>query len=197
MITICMLYFNEDMYDITKIEAQGNVNLKSQNNNINAQGNFLIFSVNNEEITIKGIESKLITDEVEMSSDGLIKVNNLSGDFFIQGENSELLNQDIFIKGTDIKGTFSKVNEVKEINFLDVNDKYESYVNTNKTDLYAKNIKYDNKTSLIELIENVKILKDGEMITGDYGTLDTKSNSYKVKSKNSKKVKVIISNKNE
>ena len=43
-----------------------------------------------------------------------------------------------------------------------------------------------------ELFKNVKVIRGNEIITGDYGTLDTDSNSYKVKSNNSKKVKVIL-----
>ena len=57
---------------------------------------------------------------------------------------------------------------------------------------------YNNKeTSLIELEDNVKIISDGETIIGDYGTLDTNTNSYKIKSNESSKVKVIISNNDE
>ena len=63
--------------------------------------------------------------------------------------------------------------------------------------MYANNVKYNREISLIELIDNVKIIRDGETITGDYGTLDTKTNSYKVKSNNTKKVKVIISDTDE
>ncbi len=191
------IYFNKDMYDITEIEAVGNVKLKSVVNDINALGSFLLFNTINEEVTIKGLKSKLFTDEFEMSSDGLINVNNKSGNFFINGKNSKLLNEDIIIIGENIKGIFSQENKNKEINYLNVTDKEESYVKSDETDLYAKNIEYNKETSLIELNENVRIIRNGEIVTGDYGTLDTKSNSYKVKSKNTKKVKVIISNSNE
>ena len=60
--------------------------------------------------------------------------------------------------------------------------------------MYAKKINFDNKTSIIELIDNVSIIRDGEKITGDYGTLDTENNSYKIKSNDKTKVKVIIQN---
>ena len=42
--------------------------------------------------------------------------------------------------------------------------------------------------------DNVKIISKGEVVTGDYGTLDTKNNSYKIKSNDKTKVKVIIQN---
>ena len=47
---------------------------------------------------------------------------------------------------------------------------------------------------ILELIDDVIIIRDEEKITGDYGTLDTRNNSYKIKSNNQNKVKVIIQN---
>jgi lipopolysaccharide transport protein LptA len=69
-----------------------------------------------------------------------------------------------------------------------------SYIKNNDTEMYAKKITYDNKTSIIELVDSVTIIRNDEKIIGDYGTLDTKNNSYKIKSNNDTKVKVIIQN---
>jgi len=63
--------------------------------------------------------------------------------------------------------------------------------------MYAKKAIYDKKNSIIELFENVQIERGSEIITGDYGILNTKNKSYKVSSKNSNKVKAIITNTNE
>ena len=60
--------------------------------------------------------------------------------------------------------------------------------------MYAKKINYNKVSSFIELIDEVLIIRNGEKISGDYGTVDTKNNSYKIKSNNQKKVKVIIQN---
>ena len=43
-------------------------------------------------------------------------------------------------------------------------------------------------------MDNVVIIRDGEKITGDYGTINTEKNSYKIKSNNETKVKVVIQN---
>ena len=43
-------------------------------------------------------------------------------------------------------------------------------------------INFNNDTAIIELIDDVTIIRNEEKITGDYGTLDTKNNSYKIKS---------------
>ena len=60
--------------------------------------------------------------------------------------------------------------------------------------MYAKKIIFNNSESIIELIDNVTIIRNGEKIAGDYGTLDTKNNSYKIKSNNDTKVKAVIQN---
>ena len=51
---------------------------------------------------------------------------------------------------------------------------------------------YGNKKVVRDISLSIK--RGNEIITGDYGILDTNKNSYKVSSKNSKKVKAIISN---
>ena len=60
--------------------------------------------------------------------------------------------------------------------------------------MYAKKINYNDENAIIELIDNVSIIRNEEKITGDYGTLDTKNNSYKIKSNDKTKVKAIIQN---
>ena len=161
---------------------------------MSGSGETLNFEVKIEKLKIKGQNSELITEDTKMYSDNLIEVNNLSGNFFLQGANSKLINDSILIKAESIKGIFSVINGKKEITFLNVVDKEKSYVKNNDTEMYAKKINFNNETQIIELYENVIIIRNGENITGDYGTLDTKNNSYKIKSNDQKKVKVIIQN---
>ena len=186
--------FNKSLYDITKLEANGNVDFNSINYQMQAKGESLQFEVEVEKIKIKGIDSKLITDEVTMFSDGTIMVSNSNGEFSLKGLNSKLINESIVIIGESIDGIFNNNNQKKEITFLNVVDKNISYVQNNDTEMYAKKINFDNDNSLIELIDDVVIIRNGENITGDYGTLDTKSNSYKIKSDEQTKVKAIIKN---
>ena len=54
-----------------------------------------------------------------------------------------------------------------------------------------------NKPHMLMIEENVKIIDQGEVVTGDSGSINTNTNSYKIKSKESKRVKVIISENNE
>ncbi len=191
------IYFDKDLYDIQKIDAMGNVELNSSQYKIQSIGDNLIFLVKSEEIFISGKDSKLITSDTKMFSDGEIKVNNINGSFYIKGPNSKLEAQDIYIDGDYIDGIFIEKDGVKNIDLLNVNDNKIAFIKTQNTDMYANIVRYNKETALVELENNVKIIRDGETITGDYGTLDTDTNSYKVKSNNSKKVKVIISNKDE
>ena len=186
--------FDKSLYDITKLEAKGNVDFNSTNYQMQAKGEILQFEVKFEKIKIKGIDSKLITEDVTMFSDGTIRVNNSNGEFSLKGLNSKLVNESITIIGESIDGVFNNNNQKKEITFLNVVDKNISYVQNNDTEMYAKKINFDNNSSLIELIDKVTIIRNEEKITGDYGTLDTRNNSYKIKSNNQNKVKVIIQN---
>ena len=132
-----------------------------------------------------------------MLSDGRIEVNNKDGIFVLTGPNSSMSLEDINITGENIDGQFSTIDENREIIKLNVKDEKISNIKTNDVDMYANKAIYNKKNSIIELFENVKIIRGNEIITGDYGTLDTDTNSYKVKSNNSNKVKVIITENNE
>ncbi len=186
--------FDKSLYDIIELDAYGNVDFKSDEFEINGNGNFLNFKVKIEKIKVEGEGSQLITSDVKMFSDGFIEVSNLNGDFLLKGTNSKLVNETIIIKAESINGNFSENANEKEITYLEVIDKNISYVKNNDTEMYAKKINFDYDTSIIELIDDVIIIRNEEKITGDYGTLDTKSNSYKIKSNNQNKVKVIIQN---
>ena len=186
--------FDKSLYDIIEIQAKEDVDFSSPEIGIIGNGKFLKYEVKKEKLTIEGQKSKLISKDVKMFSDGFIKVNNQNGNFKLKGLNSKLINESILIIATSIDGIFIDKTDKKEITLLNVFDEEISYIKNNDTEMYAKKINYNNETSIIELIENVTIIRNEEKITGDYGTLDTTNNSYKIKSKNQGKVKVIIQN---
>jgi len=186
--------FDKSLHDITELNAKGNVNFNSQEFEIRGSGNKLKFEVKNEKLKVEGKNSIIITEDVEMFSDGFVEVNNIMGDFLLEGLNSKLVNKNIIIKAESISGQLSDSSEQKEITLLYVVDKTISYIKNNDTEMYAKKISFNNDTSIIELVEDVTIIRNEEKITGDYGTLDTMNNSYKIKSNTKSKVKVIIQN---
>ncbi len=191
------IYFDEDLYDIKKIDANGNVSIISKTNDINANGTKVVFYTNKEEIFIDGLGSKLITKNITMISDGLINVKNLAGEFILNGTNSKITTENIIIEGNLIEGFFNSESNINDIKSIKVTDEKLAYVKSNDTEMYANLIKYNKETSLIELEDNVKIIDGSETITGDYAEINTETNSYKINSNNSKSVKVIISNNND
>ena len=186
--------FNKSLYDIVELNAEGTVEFNSHKLNLNGFGETLKFEVLIEKLKVEGDNSKLLTEDIEMYSDGFIEVNNQNGKFFLKGKNSKLNSENIFIKADKINGIFSNETNRQKITFLDVSDNEISYVKNNDTEMYAKEIKFNSDTSIIELYNNVIIIRNEERITGDYGTLDTKNNSYKIKSNKQNNVKVIIKN---
>ena len=186
--------FDKNLYDITELNAKGNVSFNSSEFKMKGNGETLRLEVKVEKLKVKGIGSKLKTEDILMFSDGFIQINNITGDFFLEGPNSKLTNENIFIEAKKINGSFTNNTTGREITFLEVFDEDLSYIKNNDTEMYAKKINFDNNTAIIELIDNVTIIRGGEKITGDYGTLDTINNSYKIKSNNQTKVKAIIQN---
>ena len=186
--------FDKSLYDIIQLNAVGDVKFNSQEFKMWGKGENLQFLVKLEEIKVEGLNSELFNEDIKMFSDGYIQINNLNGDFSLKGKNSKLINENIIIIAESIDGIFVIKDKQREISFLDVFDNNMSYVKNNNTEMYAKKINFNSDTSIIELIENVTIIREDEKISGDYGTLDTKNNSYKIKSNNDTKVKVVIKN---
>ena len=188
------IFFEKDLYDIQELIASTDVNFKSSAYNINGKGESLKFNIQNEEINVTGEKSELFLETTKMFSDGSITVDNLAGSFSIKGSNSKLISDEIFITGFMINGILVNNNGTREISNLEVQDENILSIITEDTEMFSKKAFYDREKSIIELFDSVTIKRGGEIITGDYGILDTNKNSYKVSSNNSNKVKVIISN---
>ena len=137
-------------------------------------------------------ESTLSLETTEMLSDGKIIVNNLNSTFLIDGPNSKLVSDNIYITGSKIDGTFEIINNKRDIANLNVEDKNKLNIKTDDIEMFSKKAIYDKKKSTIELFDNVLIKRGNEIISGDYGIINTAKSSYKVSSNNSKKVKAII-----
>ncbi len=191
---IVKAYFDKDLYDIIKIESLKNVTLSSQNGII-AKGQKIFFSIKEEKILIEGVKSSLINNEMQMFSDVSIEINNYTGEFKLRGDNSELINNDLNIRGSIIDGFFVNNNDINEVNSLYVQDENEINIKTSKINMYAKKSNYSKENNLIELFENVKIIRSNETIIGDYAKINILNESIKVTSdKTSNKVKILLNN---
>tara|TARA_Y100001970_G_scaffold105869_1_gene132599 strand:+ start:5088 stop:5858 length:771 start_codon:yes stop_codon:yes gene_type:complete len=189
--------FEKDLYDIHNIQTNGNSVLNAKKYGLYGEGDEIIINLKLEEIKIKGINSYINLEDVEMFSDGLVSINNLLGNFDLNGKNSNLKAEDLNIFGKKIEGIFFEIDGKKQISKLNVEDNDLLTIKTGEIVMNSKKAIYDDNTGIIELFSNVKIVKGLEVIYGDYGFFDTNKNSYKVKSNKSSKVKVIISNSNE
>ncbi len=189
---IVTVYFEKDLYDIVKLIAKEDVNFSSEEYNIKGRGDYLRFNIKKEIIVVKGINSELFLEDTEMLSDQEINVDNLTGMFSINGPNSKLITDSIYITGSKIDGNFETIDGKRTIGDLVVIDEKKVNINTDDIIMFSKKAIYDKKKSVIELFDEVEIKRGGEIITGDYGILETEKKSYKVTSKKSKKVKAII-----
>ena len=191
------IFFEKDLYDIIDLHASTDVSFISDAFKIKGSGNNVKFNVKDQIITIKGKESELYLETTEMFSDGEINVNNLIGSFSLNGENSTLISDEAYIYGFKINGMFEIIDEKRAISNIIVEDNTKLKIETEDTIMFSKKAILNKEKSIIELFEAVEIIRGSEVINGDYGILNTKKNSYKVKSNKSKKVKVVISNSDE
>jgi lipopolysaccharide export system protein LptA len=191
---IVKAYFDKDLYDIIKIESLDNVILSSQNGII-AKGQKIYFSIKEEKILIEGIKSSLMKKDLQMFSDVSIEINNYTGEFKLRGDNAKLINNDLNIMGNIINGFFVNNNGINEVNSLYVQDENEINIKTSKINMYAKESKYSKKNNLIELFDDVRIIRSNETIIGDYAKINTMNESIKVTSdKTTNKVKILLNN---
>ena len=189
-------YFEKDLYDIINIESEGNVSLLSKNGFI-AKGEKINFSIKKENILILGIDSSLIINEIKMYSNKIIEVDNVGGNFNIKGESSMLETENILIKGNNISGKFLNIENKNEIEYIFVEDDILTNITTKKIKMSSIKASYNKKNSQIELFDNVRIIRNNEIIEGDYANINTLDESYKVISNNKEKVKILISNGDE
>ena len=189
-------YFDKDLYDITKISSDGNVTLKSSKG-IKASGEKIEFNLINEDFQIYGKNSLFINNKINMFSDKEIKIDNITGNFIVNGPNSRLKTNKIDITGYLIEGRFTQLKNTNEVELLNVEDKTQINIKTETLDMYALKAKYNKKNNIIELFDNVKILRDNESISGNYAKINTLTESYKVTSKKSEKVKVLLNKTDE
>ncbi len=189
-------YFDKDLYDIVEIYSQENVILESKKG-LKVLGNEVDFNVKNETINVRGKKSFLQNNEITMTSDEFIALNNFSGEFKLHGLNSKLITDEIKIIGEDIKGKYINIEGENLIEKLNVQDSVEVNIETENSNMFAKRAKYNKQENIIELFENVKIIRDNELITGDYAKINTLNESYFIKTNESKRVKVLLNKTDE
>ena len=189
-------FFEKDLYDIVDIHSEGDVVLIS-NKGLEAKGKKIDFNIKNEDIYIEGEKSFLNNKDFEMKSNQSIQVNNLTGKFKLIGLNSQITTSDTIIIGSIIDGIYINVNGENVVQTLHAEDKTQVNIKTKTLNMFSKKADFDRENNIIELFDNVKIFREGELITGDYARINTVDESYYVTSNTTKKVKVLLKRKDE
>ena len=188
--------FEKDLYDIQKIESDGNVNFTSSKG-YKGVGEKLNFSMKNNLINIFGNNALLNMENLIMKSNNYIMIDDSKGKFKLEGSISELTTDTMNIIGSSIDGSYQEINGINEINNLIVKSDEITEIITDKLKMYSSKAVYSKKDNIIELFDNVKVIRNNEIIVGDYAKINTLNESYKVSSKESNKVKILIDNTNE
>ena len=189
-------FFDKDLYDIQKIESVGNVNFTSSKG-YNGVGEKLNFSMKNNLMDIFGNNALLNMENLIMKSDNYIMIDDSKGIFKLEGNISELTTDTMNIIGSSIDGSYQEINEINEINNLIVKSDKITEITTDTLKMFSSKAVYSKKDNIIELFDNVKVIRNNEIIVGDYAKINTLNESYKVNSKESNKVKILIDNTNE
>ena len=189
-------YFNIDLYDIVILDAYSNVNFEF-NNGAKGEGNHLNFLIEEKKLTINGKNSYINFNDLVMNSDNTLMIDNSKKQFFLSGPNSKLRTENLEIIANSIKGQYKIINNINEIIYLIVIDKELVSISEDQMDMYAKKAIFSKEENLIELFDDVKIIRNNETIIGDYAKINTLNKSYKIISKNSKRVKLLIENSDE
>ena len=189
-------FFEKDLYDIQKIESEGNVKFTSSKG-YKGIGEKLDFSIKNNLMNIFGNNALLNMENLIMRSDNYIMIDDSKGTFKLEGNISELTTDSMNIVGSYINGSYQEINSVKEINSLIVKSDKITEITTDMLKMFSSKAVYSKKDNIIELFDNVKVIRNNEVIIGDYARINTLNESYKVSSNKSKKVKVLIDDTNE
>ena len=148
-------------------------------------------------MNIFGNNALLNMENLIMKSDNYIMIDDSKGKFKLEGNISELTTDTMNIIGSSIDGSYQEINSINEINNLIVKSDKITEITTDTLKMFSSKAVYSKKDNIIELFDNVKVIRNNEIIVGDYAKINTLNESYKVNSKESNKVKILIDNTNE
>ena len=90
----------------------------------------------------------LYLENTEMQSDGEIYLDNIKSSFYINGLNSKLISDNIYISGSEINGNFEVIDDKREIANLTVEDEKKLNITTDDIVMFSKRAIYNKKKSI-------------------------------------------------
>ena len=182
------LYQNDKYYELVD-----NVIINSTNFDLNADNVIAYYKVDLYDL-IKIIatgKAKIKTSDGAIISGDKIIYEIENGNFKIEG-NGLFKNDKLTVKSKDIKGEIEEINNKKYIKNVEAKDDKKVYIQNQDMESYSKSAVYSKSNDLLELFDEVKIMKGKEITTGDYATINIKTNDYSIKSINNK-VQLLLS----
>ena len=186
------LYQNNKYYELID-----NVKINATNFDLSADNVIAYYKVDLYDL-IKVIatgKAKIKTSDGAIISGDKVIYEIENGNFKIEG-NGLFKNDKLTVKSKDIKGEIEEINDKKYIKNVEAKDDKRVYIQNNDMKSYSKSAVYSKTNDLLELFDEVKIMKGKEITTGDYATINIETNDYSIKSINNK-VKLLLSSEEE
>ena len=182
------IFQNEKYYDL-----RDNVFIESKNFKLNSDNVLAYYDKDFYDITkiIATGNTKLVTKDGAVIMGEKVIYDIIKEEFSITG-NGSFKNERLTVIATEIDGSFIKVDDENQIKNVFARDDETVFINNNEMKSYSKSAIYAKKNEVLELFDDVKIIKNQEVTTGDYANINMINNNYTIKSKKGKKVKLLI-----
>ena len=170
------VYQKEKYYDLIK-----NVNVKSKDFNLKAENVKAYYGKDFYDlvkIVATGNAKMITTDGAEIEGNKII-YETIGEKFHIFG-NGKFANSELLVKGDDIEGSFIKIDDKKYINNVEAKDSDYVYIDNKEMKSYSKSAIYLKENDTLELFNNVKIIKNREVTTGDYANINMLTKNYSI-----------------
>ena len=174
------VYQNEKYYDLSN-----NVDIRSKNFDLTAD-NALVYYEKDFYDLIKVIaigKAYIVTSQGAIIRGDKVTYQLKDEKFFIIG-NGIFTNKELHVEGNNIKGNFIKLEDETFVDYVEATDPNIVFIKNKEMKSYSKSAKYKKETEILELFDDVKIIKNQEVTTGDYANINMLTNNYFIKTNN-------------
>ena len=138
--------------------------------------------------------TKIVMNDGSIISGNKIIYKIKSEEFSIKG-NGIFNNKRLKVEGEHIDGVFIKINNETLVKNVTAKDPKKVFIQNKEMKFYSKSATYTKENETLELFDDVKIIKNSEITTGDYANINMLTNDYSIKSIDNK-VKLLINSNN-
>ena len=176
------VYQDEKYYDLID-----NVIIDSENFNLKADNVIAYYGEDFYDLTriIATGNAEIITTEGAEIRGNEVTYDIKNGNFSING-NGIFINNELRVEGEDIQGEITEINKVKYVKKVEAKDSNKVFIQNKDMKSYSKSAIYSKENEILELFDEVKIIKNQEITTGDYANINMETNDYSIKSINNK-----------